>query len=425
MNSRGNLATALVAVAAMAALSAAPAAFAADPSGAYLVKDIYAGDSADPNLLMAGGSLVYFVADDGVHGRELWRTDGTEAGTLLVADAIPGSRSSNPETIGYAGGYFYFDAKDQVHGRELWRTSLDGTSAKMLKNITPGKNGTFFDAGIALGNKFLFEANADLYVTDGTSAGTHPIGPAGIRFTIMGGRAYYMNGSNVDFQLMRTDGTAAGTRKMSWKPASLNFMAATESRLYMLAGGALWVSDGTQSGTVKLTSNGTITNPDSLITAGDKAFFLDHQASGDVLWRSNGTPSGTKVISALPGTVRQLYSEGGAAYAPVDTGSGDPQIWVSWGTVGSTHSIASPHSYYPPEEWATLNGKVYFQTYDYDSDTWSIWQTDGTTSGTAPVATGSPADGYPGFITAAGGRLIFSADDNVTGREIWAYQPQS
>ena len=49
--------------------------------------------------------------------------------------------------------------------------------------------------------------------------------------------------------------------------------------------------------------------------------------------------------------------------------------------------------------------------------------TDGTTSGTAVATSGGPADGYPWEVTAAGDKLIFSADDGVTGREIWAYQP--
>ena len=118
-----------------------------------------------------------------------------------------------------------------------------------------------------------------------------------------------------------------------------------------------------------------------------------------------------------------IYSENGAAYVPVDLGDGHSQIWVSWGTVGGTHSIATIDSYYAPEEWATLGSTVYFQSYEYDSNTWTIWETNGTTSGTSPAATGSPADGYPFEITAAGDKLIFSADDGVTGREIWAYQP--
>jgi hypothetical protein len=105
-------------------------------------------------------------------------------------------------------------------------------------------------------------------------------------------------------------------------------------------------------------------------------------------------------------------------------GDGTEQIWVSWGTIGGTHSIATITSTYTTEEWATLGSTVYFQSYDaYGSDTWVLWQTDGTTGGTTQAAGGGPSAGYPWEITAAGGQLIFSADDGTSGREPFRYAP--
>ena len=68
-----------------------------------LVKDIWPGDESNADLLMAAGNIVYFQADDGVHGRELWRSDGTEAGTFMVVDALAGPKWANPEPIGERG----------------------------------------------------------------------------------------------------------------------------------------------------------------------------------------------------------------------------------------------------------------------------------------------------------------------------------
>jgi ELWxxDGT repeat protein len=401
-------------------------------SSAYLIKDIWPGDDSNADLLMAAGNVVYFQADDGVHGRELWRTDGTETGTFMVVDGLPGSKSANPEPIGSVGNVMYFNGKDSIHGHELWRTTGNGTGAKLVKNITPGKDSTDFGEAIAYGNRLLLTAAGYLYVTDGSSAGTKPIGPGGRFYVQMGAYVYYLVGNNLDASVWRTDGTAAGTKQVGWTPGSVTYIAATSDRLYMITNsdegntGApeLWVTNGTKAGTLKLTTDGTLGKASRLAVVGDKVAFFDRIDGGDRIWRSNGTPAGTKIMSALPGSAAQIYGEGGAAYVPVDMGDGTEQIWVSWGTIAGTHSIATITSTYTTEEWATLGSTVYFQSYDaYGSNTWVLWQTDGTTSGTAVATSGGPADGYPWEVTAAGDKLIFSADDGVTGREIWAYQP--
>ncbi len=101
------------------------------------LSDAQSLNAVDPRPTVAGGVL-YFVSIDADHGAELWRTDGTRAGSRIVADISPGTGSSFPAGLTAAGGLLYFTANDGEHGRELWVT--DGTEAgtRMVADIAAG-----------------------------------------------------------------------------------------------------------------------------------------------------------------------------------------------------------------------------------------------------------------------------------------------
>ncbi len=72
------------------------------------------------------GSTLYFVAQTGVSDVELWKTDGTGAGTVLVKDLWPGPSGSYPAELVVMGSTLFFTSSDPTHGRQLWRS--DGTA---------------------------------------------------------------------------------------------------------------------------------------------------------------------------------------------------------------------------------------------------------------------------------------------------------
>jgi ELWxxDGT repeat protein len=111
--------------------------------GTVLVRDVAAGPPGSMGIehFAAAGHEVFFTASDRVSGRELWRSDGTEAGTTRVADLAPGIRgsaapweASGPKTVlARSGGKVFFTATDGATGHELWSVPVP----TRLHTITP------------------------------------------------------------------------------------------------------------------------------------------------------------------------------------------------------------------------------------------------------------------------------------------------
>ena len=86
-----------------------------------------------------GGTLFFNSDDDAEHGEELWKTDGTKAGTKLVKDintTVPGANSF-PENLTAVGHTLFFQATDGTHGVELWKSNGTEAGTRMVKDIDP------------------------------------------------------------------------------------------------------------------------------------------------------------------------------------------------------------------------------------------------------------------------------------------------
>src|SRR5206468_3051891 len=84
-----------------------------------LLKDIAPLPASRPSLAAEVNGTLFFSAEDALHGRELWRSDGTAAGTVLVKDILPGLAGSNPNNLMDVNGTLFFSADNGVSGTEL------------------------------------------------------------------------------------------------------------------------------------------------------------------------------------------------------------------------------------------------------------------------------------------------------------------
>jgi ELWxxDGT repeat protein len=164
-------------------------------SGSAFADSNFSTQSGSQPMLTAVGSTLYFVATGTTStmvGRELWKSDGTAAGTVMVKDIRPGvfgafDAPNNGLPMANVGGTLYFGANDGVNGAELWKS--DGTAAGtvLVKDATPGFSSSFSTAFgtfpsvnriVNVGDTLYLVIHGRLWKSDGTTAGTVMVSPA-------------------------------------------------------------------------------------------------------------------------------------------------------------------------------------------------------------------------------------------------------
>lgn len=396
-----------------------------------------------------------FTKYDTAYGYELWKSNGTAAGTALLKDINAGSYSGNPYNITPCNGKIFFGATTLNKGTELWAT--DGTLAgtALIKDINKTTTAGSYAAALsetALANGIVFSAvtpenSLQLYKSDGTDASTVLIGNPvlgenhnGIKDMITkGNNAYYIStdystGSSTA-SICKTDGsTITKIVETSYLTHFIISYAVASNGIvfYILNDNSngshqLWRTDGTATGTFMLTVTNNQSN--ALVTLGNNVFFQgSEQVHGSELWKSDGTVLGTQMVQdTYPGEIGSapysffVYKNNLYFGAYVATGYG---LWKTDGTSAATIKLADVEpfpAYNDASPFCISNNTLYFNgnTSAYGHE---LWKTNGTTAGTVLVKDINPGitGSNPLKLTDVNGSLFFTADNGIKGTELWA-----
>lgn len=454
-------------------------------AGTLLLKDINPGNVGSfPDNFTLFNSQLFFTATDS-RGTELWKTDGTTIGTLFVRDlnTTAPSASSSPRNLYVWNNKLYFTANNGIVGEELWVSSGTGVTTNLVKDVFPGisdildtsnnlSNRPFF-AGSA--NALLFVANSPIYgqemwATDGTEANTQLLkdlnqlpGSTNAHGAIAFNGKIYFSAASADFgqELWSTDLTSGNTVQVAdiWPGASSGLDSANSyftifnGRLYFSArsptsGWELWSTDGTTQGTsqaIDLISSGNSPSlgPTHLTVCNGRLFFNQYGTGTygliSTLFSFNGTTA-TQIFNRTL-NARSLVCLNNIVYFVgenyVVANTRDSEVWQSDGTLAGTSVMFDA---YPgtcvttscsssPSNLTVVNNRLYFTARNLTAVTGTgteLYISDGTSGGTSLIdIVPGLSSSAPAFLRVFGGELWFRATTSAQGTDWFSHDGTS
>lgn len=409
------------------------------PAGTVFLKDL-GSRIADDGMFELSGSVGIIVHDDaGTFGDhtddrvQVWKSNGTTAGTVLVSDFGLGSFFSLSAStyLVKLSTQAFFRMGTTATGIELWKTNLTTAGTSIVVDLNPGSGDGIRDSvhspPAAFNSELFFEGNNgttgfELWKTNGTTAGTvliadiedlNPAGSYPSSFAVSNAQLFFgvrdSGGNGIPFdgddgvQLWKTNGTTAGTTLVKNFPladsASSGDLVDVSGTIFGVVdlpatGPELWKSNGTSTGTVlvkDIRSGANGSYPYSLTNVNGTLFFSANDGvSGTELWMSNGTSAGTVLVADL--------------------------------FPGSTGGVPNSSS---PYDIASFTGQAVFIANDGPNEE-ALWSSDGTGPGTERLTNLNPAgaESVTDFLPAEnfgtlGNVIFFAANDGVVGVEPW------
>lgn len=402
-------------------------------------------------------NIAYFTADDGIHGAELWRSDGTAKGTYMVKDINSGNVSSGVSSIIVSGNKIFFRADDGIYGQELWVSDGTESGTFMIKDISP------FGGSVP---SFLTDVNGTLYFftnyystadelwkTDGTTEGTIMVSDFLSEFgtynasqlTNVNGRLFFVLDNYGAPELYTSDGNFGGTYMVKdinpFGGSNPTQLTPVRGILYFAAddatGRQLWVSDGTDAGTYKANNPNNISVDNYYGTTftikNSNIYFSGYIPDGDgsrlCTYNTSNTSNNIKVVKNInPGynnsNLYNITNVNGILFFTVFNGL-DQVLWKSDGTAAGTMQVADINpggrNIYLYKDFINANGALLFSFYD-DAHGYEVWKSDGTEAGTVMVKEINHGvySSQAANITYIGNNTsFFEATNGKKGLELW------
>jgi ELWxxDGT repeat protein len=399
------------------------------------------------------GSQVFFTADDGVNGLGLYSSN--DGGIPQLLPEAPGytyrtigqSRfaildpSVATAAVGSVGPAFFF-----AHGGDLWMSDGTGPGTVMIKSLAPSVNGGKILSMTAAGAHLFMRVinpsanDYELWSSDGTAAGTVFLRTLSVSSQVgsIGSAAIIINQEAIGASLSVSDGTPAGTTQVYTWPTIGNWIASFASaqagNKYFFQfsdgthGNELWVTDGTADGTsmVKDITLGALdTSFLTLNPIGSTLYFVC--SNEKQLWRTDGTAAGTIMLAQIIDSQHFLGAPtvvGNTLYFTGYDSAHGQELWSSDGTVAGTH-LAVDLNPGAGDSGAfgaqAFKGALFFAGNDGDGPQTLYMMSNGLT-GTPLKVAGAPGSAGPPILS-TGSVFYFVASDLQHGRQLWIYKP--
>jgi len=367
--------------------------------GTILLKDIYKGFDYGLGgpLFCNGNGIVYFIGRDASNGSELWASDGTANGTKLVKDVTPGA-AGLINILGFFGTTVYFltdhDADDQM---EIWKSdgSANGTTLVTTLNSPDHYN---FDATMSSDTHFFFnllntsQNKFELWGFNVASGTTEKLLENAFILDSenFGNTVQFAVADQTDYNnsLWSSDGTPGGTTAFKdFGNSNVQSLFKFNDKLIFTTYGTTWITDGTDAGTTILASGHV--EASAIIENNFYGFGYDFATNSNRLLKFDGSTVETTVMNGTLGEI-SIFREIPVLDNRLVLQYYDATVGTELGISDNDtrESVALLKDINPgiensaPRAWATFKNRVYFLAND-DLYGSQIWSTDGTENGTS------------------------------------------